>query len=320
MAIKISEVTIVDGKEYILAKRISNEFRIQITEFKNGNWKPRTPKNSTSNYGKSRAYFFEFPNGDKLGIHGFIKSVALGAGIFLLDKSIVENTGYYKSSETRNAHFTKILPTECEEVLVITNFPSTIGKLADILAESITVKIISRFGVKIFTGGQESSDWGDETPPNQTPLNTTDSSKTQNPLNIPRTNEEKRYAYYKTLARPEQSKFRTMLLEEYNNACVITGCTTQAALEAAHIIPFSQDGADTLENGLLLRADLHLLFDKGFMAIDPNTGDPNTGIVHFRIADKRYDAYNQKSVDISKASPKNLKAHWKLFDKARSKK
>ena len=190
-----------------------------------------------------------------------------------------------------------------------------------LLPDSITIKSTSRFdGTKEFIGEKKSSDWGDETPPNQTPLNTTDSSKTQSPLNIPRTNEEKRYAYYKTLARPEQSKFRTMLLEEYNTTCVITGCTTQAALEAAHIIPFSQDGSDTLENGLLLRADLHLLFDKGFMAIDPNTGDPDTGIVHFRIADKRYDAYNQKSVDISKASPKNLKAHWKLFDKARSKK
>jgi HNH endonuclease len=61
--------------------------------------------------------------------------------------------------------------------------------------------------------------------------------------------------------RPGQQQFSTMLRQNYGGRCAITGCNTSAALEAAHIRV--QQGIDdnSPENGLLLRSDIHALFD-----------------------------------------------------------
>lgn len=75
--------------------------------------------------------------------------------------------------------------------------------------------------------------------------------------------------HYTALARPNQAKFRTSLLEYYGSQCAITGKNSPRALEAAHIGPFSDKGVDNISNGLLLRADLHRLFDFDELAIDP---------------------------------------------------
>lgn len=72
------------------------------------------------------------------------------------------------------------------------------------------------------------------------------------------------------LERRAQQKFRNELIEVYGK-CVLSGCTTQEALEAAHIMPCAAKGEDHIQNGLLLRADLHLLFDLDLLRIDPNT-------------------------------------------------
>jgi len=47
----------------------------------------------------------------------------------------------------------------------------------------------------------------------------------------------------------------------------ITGESTLVALEAAHIVPYSKDGSHEIQNGLLLRADFHRLFDVGLVSI-----------------------------------------------------
>ena len=62
-------------------------------------------------------------------------------------------------------------------------------------------------------------------------------------------------------ARPAQQEFSTMLRQNYQGRCAITECSTSVALEAAHIRV--QKGVDdnSPENGLLLRADIHALFD-----------------------------------------------------------
>ncbi len=70
----------------------------------------------------------------------------------------------------------------------------------------------------------------------------------------------------RVLARPEQQRLRLQALE-HHGACVITGEMTPAALEAAHIKPSYAGGADTMDNVLLLRADLHRLFDAGLLTI-----------------------------------------------------
>lgn len=75
-------------------------------------------------------------------------------------------------------------------------------------------------------------------------------------------------SYHSALARPEQARFRTMLLTAYSG-CAISGVSSRFALEAAHVIEFARRGRNALANGILLRCDLHSLFDAGELAINP---------------------------------------------------
>ena len=52
----------------------------------------------------------------------------------------------------------------------------------------------------------------------------------------------------------------------------MTGCDVQEVLEACHIVPYRGPSTNHPGNGILLRADLHTLFDLGLIAIDSATG------------------------------------------------
>jgi predicted restriction endonuclease len=71
--------------------------------------------------------------------------------------------------------------------------------------------------------------------------------------------------------RQGQQKFRQSLLDAYGRKCAITNFDAEAALEAAHIIPYIEIENNEPSNGLLLRADLHTLFDLNLITIDPET-------------------------------------------------
>ena len=71
--------------------------------------------------------------------------------------------------------------------------------------------------------------------------------------------------------RPGQFKFRRELKGAYENRCCMTGCSVAEALEGAHIDPYLAPESDNLRNGLLLRRDVHALYDKHLIAIDPDT-------------------------------------------------
>ncbi|MBD2208234.1 GUN4 domain-containing protein [Calothrix sp. FACHB-1219] len=71
--------------------------------------------------------------------------------------------------------------------------------------------------------------------------------------------------------RRGQPKFREGLQIAYDNCCAITGCDAEQALEAAHIIPYCKTEDNDISNGLLLRADIHTLFDLNLIAIEPET-------------------------------------------------
>lgn len=62
--------------------------------------------------------------------------------------------------------------------------------------------------------------------------------------------------------RKGQAAFRDALLQ-LDKCCVLSDETCPEALQAAHILPFAKNGGEQIENGILLRADLHLLFDAG---------------------------------------------------------
>ena len=71
--------------------------------------------------------------------------------------------------------------------------------------------------------------------------------------------------------RRGQRKFRDALRKRYRDTCVVTGCKIVDLLEAAHIRTMSGVDDNNPDNGLLLRADIHTLFDLNLLGIDPMT-------------------------------------------------
>lgn len=67
-----------------------------------------------------------------------------------------------------------------------------------------------------------------------------------------------------------QGGFRTEVTDAYDRRCAISGERTLPVLEAAHIRPFSDVGSHDVRNGLLLRSDIHKLFDRGYVSIQPD--------------------------------------------------
>lgn len=70
-------------------------------------------------------------------------------------------------------------------------------------------------------------------------------------------------------ARRGQSSFRNALIKQHGPRCQVTGCQLLHLLEAAHISPYRGENDNHPGNGLLLRADVHTLFDLGLLAIHP---------------------------------------------------
>lgn len=71
--------------------------------------------------------------------------------------------------------------------------------------------------------------------------------------------------------RPGQTAFRRTLKLVYGERCCISGCAVPEALEGAHIDRYQSEDSNHIQNGLLLRRDLHTLFDRYLIAIDPET-------------------------------------------------
>lgn len=72
--------------------------------------------------------------------------------------------------------------------------------------------------------------------------------------------------------RQGQPAFRNALMDAYERRCAVTGCAIDDVLEAAHISPYLGEHTNHVTNGLLLRADIHTLFDRGLIKVDRNYG------------------------------------------------
>ena len=83
-------------------------------------------------------------------------------------------------------------------------------------------------------------------------------------LENPRDDHQRRYL---AKVRYGQSSFRMSLTDAYDKRCVISGESTLPALEAAHIKPYKDSGPHFISNGLLLRSDMHRLFDLGYITL-----------------------------------------------------
>lgn len=74
--------------------------------------------------------------------------------------------------------------------------------------------------------------------------------------------------------RRGQPKFRNELLRAYSRRCAFTNCAVEQVLEAAHIISYMGPNTNHVQNGLLLRADVHTLFDMQLIGVDVSGEEP----------------------------------------------
>jgi putative restriction endonuclease len=85
----------------------------------------------------------------------------------------------------------------------------------------------------------------------------------------PAGSDQRDYAQRVIAIRRGQQGFRQRLLEAFDGSCCISGSRVEVVLEAAHIRPYRGVSSHTAGNGLLLRADLHSLFDLGLLTVMP---------------------------------------------------
>jgi putative restriction endonuclease len=73
------------------------------------------------------------------------------------------------------------------------------------------------------------------------------------------------------LVRPRigQGAFRVLVTDKYHRRCAVTREKALPVLQAAHIKPVAEGGQHQVDNGLLLRSDIHALFDRGYVTVSP---------------------------------------------------
>lgn len=81
---------------------------------------------------------------------------------------------------------------------------------------------------------------------------------------------ERQRTLTRVLARTGQSKFRSKIMKAYESRCFLTGEVIPEVLEAAHIVPVTNNGDDHENNGFCLRVDIHRLYDSGNLRIRPD--------------------------------------------------
>jgi len=129
---------------------------------------------------------------------------------------------------------------------------------------------------------------------------------------VPNDQDERSKIYKSIVQRRGQKKFRDEVRELYGNKCVITGCEILDILEAAHINPYQGEKDNHPTNGLLLRADIHTLFDLDLIGIEPNELK-----VHLSEEIKKdgYEVFENKVLLTLNKTPNKeaLKRRWEKF-------
>jgi hypothetical protein len=110
-----------------------------------------------------------------------------------------------------------------------------------------------------------------------------------------------------------QGSFRESIREKFGDVCAITGVNHPAALEAAHLYRYSELGEHFEDGGLLLRRDIHKLFDKGLIRISPKnlTIDISDEISHIEEY-KRLQGL-PLTVSVAQKSIFWLELHWQEY-------
>jgi predicted restriction endonuclease len=96
--------------------------------------------------------------------------------------------------------------------------------------------------------------------------------------------------------RRGQNRFRKELLKAYEGKCAISGSTVIPVLQAAHIFSYKGEKTNHIENGILLRSDIHDLFDLHLLGIDENYRI----IISDSLKKTEYERYNGKTIFLPK--------------------
>ncbi|SMD08349.1 HNH endonuclease [Pedobacter nyackensis] len=114
-------------------------------------------------------------------------------------------------------------------------------------------------------------------------------------------------------ARRGQQKFRNDLRQRYGDKCMITGCEILDILEAAHIKPYRGINDNHPSNGLLLRADIHTLYDLNLIGINPQSLEIT---ISKKLKNSEYSIYQGKTlITITKIPDKaSLENRWMEFN------
>ena len=108
--------------------------------------------------------------------------------------------------------------------------------------------------------------------------------------------------------RPDQARFRSTVMHAYERRCAISGVACSEVLDAAHIQPYVSEASHHVQNGLLLRKDLHALFDAGLIAF----ADDYTTLVSPVLAETSYSKLAGRRARLPK-----LKSDWPSIDAIR---
>lgn len=99
-----------------------------------------------------------------------------------------------------------------------------------------------------------------------------------------------------------QSQFRKALLDEFGPTCVASGPAPQEALEAAHLYSYAKVGEHREHGGLLMRRDLHRLFDEGLIGVEPSTW-------RVRLRERAFASESYRGLDGAELALKLKDAH-----------
>lgn len=130
----------------------------------------------------------------------------------------------------------------------------------------------------------------------------------------PSDDDTRRLALRQIWERQGQADFRRNLLRRYGTRCMISGSTIDRIIDAAHIRPYRGESDNHEENGLLLRTDLHALYDLGLLGIEPVTLKIR---LHPSLRRSEYGELHGQRLKCDKAVPAEsaIKRSWEIFQR-----
>jgi hypothetical protein len=140
-------------------------------------------------------------------------------------------------------------------------------------------------------------------------------SDDRNALKAAGETDERKRAVAERVVRERQDKFRKALIKAYGGACAITDIDIPEVLQAAHIDPYRGRKSQVVTNGILLRADFHLLYDANLISIVPGTHRVRTSARLKQTPYARFSRAEIREPEDARLKPDDelLELHYKEF-------